>query len=285
MNSKALFRKALESLTLDDREEATSILYRVFEHLFKITRTDILSEKSLTISDDQQNSLENIIVRLNTHEPLQYVLGFEFFYSRIFYVDRSVLIPRPETEELIHVVKAFAQNRPTPISVLDVGTGSGCIPITLALEITESKVFAIDISEEALNTAKKNSDLHKTDVLFQRLDILNEKIPFQNLDVIVSNPPYIALEERDAMNKNVVDYEPHIALFVSDSNPLTFYQQIAEKSKEALKPGGLLAVEINERFGSEVAELLMKNGFSDVVIIKDLSGKDRIVKGIMKQLI
>jgi release factor glutamine methyltransferase len=191
-------------------------------------------------------------------------------------VNSAVLIPRPETEELISELKSILRYS---ASILDIGTGSGCISITLALELRGSKVFATDVSDQALSLSKENNTRLGATVQFLKHDILHEEIPFSGLDVIVSNPPYIVFSEKEQMQPNVVNFEPHLALFVPENDPLIFYKKIASKAYAALKAGGLLCVEINERFGGEVAKLFLDSGFEEIKIIRDLSGKERIVRG------
>jgi len=281
-NSKALFQDFINELTLNgNRDELQSIAYLVFDHVLSLSRLDILTNKEIAFTPEQKNKLKEIAIRLNKHEPVQYILEEAPFYGRSFKVNSSVLIPRPETEELIASILKLTANK-TQLHILDIGTGSGCIPITLALESKESKVYATDVSEQALTVATENSTRLQAHVNFIKHDILTEELPFENLDIIVSNPPYIALEEKSTMNSNVVEHEPHIALFVEDHDPLIFYRTIAQKAKHALRVGGLLIVEINERYGAEVAQLFIDNNFVEVDVIKDLSGKDRIVKGILK---
>jgi release factor glutamine methyltransferase len=206
-------------------------------------------------------------------------LGEAHFFGRSFRVNPNVLIPRPETEELILTTKKYLANKQNP-KILDIGTGSGCIPVTLALEIKNSEIFATDISEAALKTASENASLLRANVNFIRHDILREKLPFTELDLIVSNPPYITEREKAGMEKNVLDHEPGIALFVPDENPLLFYNAIASKAFAALATGGLLLTEINELFGNETAKVFFENGFDQIEILKDINGKNRIVKGV-----
>ncbi len=287
-NSKALFQDLVKQITLnEDQDEKHSMAYEILENVLGLSRTDILSEKQIEPSKIEAK-LSDVIKRVNQHEPIQYIFGEAYFFGRKFSVNPSVLIPRPETEELVRLIISEMKNRSihsieidSKIKILDIGTGSGCIPISLALEIPDSEVFAIDISEDALRIAKQNTTQLDANVQYSRLDILNDEIPFRNLDVMVSNPPYIAQSEKKDMSNNVVDHEPHIALFVEDEDALIFYNAIASKSKKVLRSGGLLAVEINERFGKEVADLFKHNNFQEIEIIKDLSGKDRIVKGIL----
>jgi release factor glutamine methyltransferase len=185
-----------------------------------------------------------------------------------------VLIPRPETELLVGEVLKTELNTPR---ILDIGTGSGCIAITLSLEIPNSKVYAIDVSQDSLNTAKNNSNKLGAEVTFILQDFINDSSSLDPVDLIVSNPPYIRNSEKASMKSNVLNYEPHQALFVSDQDPLIFYKAIASKSKALLNPSGKVFAEIHENFGYEVKDLFQANGFSEVKIIKDLDGKDRIV--------
>jgi release factor glutamine methyltransferase len=189
-----------------------------------------------------------------------------------------VLIPRPETEFLVEEVLKSTSN--TPGKILDIGTGSGCIAITLAKNLPQKTVIAFDISDDALQVASKNAKQLGANVTFHHVDILTSEIDFQELEFIVSNPPYVAASEKHAMNRNVLDHEPHLALFVPDSDPLIFYKVIAQKGLSALKSGGRIVVEINERFGKEVCDIFVQTGFTNARVIKDLQNKDRIVSVI-----
>lgn len=287
-NSKALFQDLVKQISLnEDQDEIHSIVYAILENILGLSRTDIQSEKLIDASKIEAK-LVDVVKRVNQHEPIQYILGQAYFFGRKFIVNSSVLIPRPETEELVSLIISEMKNRldgskgnNSKIKILDIGTGSGCIPVSLALEIADTDVFAVDISEDALHIAEQNANRLNANVQFSKLDILNDEIPFQNLDVVVSNPPYIARSEKKDMHNNVLDYEPHLALFVEEEDPLIFYNAIASKSKKVLTLGGLLAVEVNERFGKEVANIFKQNDFQKIEIIKDLSGKHRIVKGIL----
>ena len=282
MNSKTLFRDFVNGIELlESREEIHSMAYLVFENIFGLTRTAILAEESVNLNETTRNRLDEIVARINRFEPVQYILGESFFYGRSFNVDRAVLIPRPETEELIRLVIDFVRksNRKN-YRVLDIGTGSGCIAITLALELNDIEVFGTDTSSEALVTASANAEKLKASVKYLNHDVLNSKLPF-SVDIIASNPPYIGWDQFNTMSKNVVDYEPKVALFVDSEDPLLFYKAIAKRARESLTPGGLLAVEINERFGKEVQRLFLANDLVEVEIIQDTFGKDRIVKGVL----
>lgn len=220
-------------------------------------------------------ALKSDFEKLKSGMPIQYILGHGPFYGRDFLVTKDTLIPRNETEELVHLI--IKENPKPKLRILDIGTGTGCIPITLALEMNSPEVFAIDISEKALEVASENAENLHAKVDFSKCDILKEMPQIEDLDILVSNPPYIPLEEKGLMHPNVLDYEPDLALFVSDEDPLIFYRTIAEKGKSLLKPFGKIYFEINERFGNDVVKLLNSLGFQNTRILKDLNGKDRIV--------
>lgn len=281
-NSKTLFQDFVKRLTIEEsREELKSIAYLVFENVFGFTKTDVLVDKEIDLSPAEKNRLNEIAERINNHEPVQYILGECFFYGRIFKVNPSVLIPRPETEELVRCVIDFARRREKAnCGVLDIGTGSGCIATTLALELRGAKVFATDVSERALELASANAAMLGANVQFLQHNVLREALAF-SVDIVVSNPPYIAWNERSAMARNVTDYEPELALFVDSNDPLLFYKAIVNRAKESLSLNGLLAVEINERFGEDVRKLFAENDLREVEILQDALGKDRIVKGVL----
>jgi release factor glutamine methyltransferase len=277
-NSKELFNDLLRRITLnEDKGEIQSIIYLILENKFGLSKTDVLSEKKINTVD--HTHLDSIISRLNQDEPIQYILGSANFFGRSFGVNFSALIPRPETELLVDEIKSFTKSIKTPIRILDIGTGSGCIAISLALEIPNSIVTAIDISNDALICAKQNALALGGNVNFIELDIINEELTDQ-FDLIVSNPPYISAEEKKSMKPNVLAYEPHLALFAPLNDPLIFYRTIATKCKKNLTPNGSLWFEINEHFGEEIRNLLEVQGFKDVQILKDLDGKDRMIKAL-----
>lgn len=284
-NSTSLIQEVVTRLHLNDTpEEIRSIAELLFEHLFGLSRTDIMAGKSVAVGEDTVAELQKMVDRLNKGEPVQYVLGQAEFYGRKFHVNPSVLIPRPETEELVRAVVEYERelrlgSRNEPLRVLDIGTGSGCIPVTLFHEAAPAEIYATDKSTAALAVAVGNADTYGAKITFIENDILKGKLPVSGLDVIVSNPPYVTEKEKREMKSNVVEFEPHEALFVSDVDPLIFYKAIARQSKEVLKSEGMLAVEINEKFGKEVAALLVENGFARVAIVKDVAGKDRLVTG------
>lgn len=282
-NSKTVFQDFIANITLkESNDEIKSIAHLVFAKVLGLDRTDILTAKPTILTSEQEDELYSIAQRINKHEPVQYILGEVEFFGRLFKVNGSVLIPRPETEYLIHEILHYANlQKKHNLKIMDIGTGSGCIPITLKKELPEAFVTATDISIDALTVARDNAAILNAPVEFIQHDILTQDIPLGELDVVVSNPPYITQTEEAAMSRNVLQYEPHLALFVPDDDALKFYKAITIKAREVLTGGGLLIVEINERFGNETAALLKANHFHHVAIIKDLDGKDRIVKGIV----
>ena len=236
---------------------------------------DIYMGKDIILSECKQRELENIIFRLQKNEPIQYIRGFAEFDGRRFKVAPGVLIPRPETVELVELV---ARENTDACRLLDIGTGSGCIAISLDKRLPDAKVEAWDISEEALAIAYTNNKELEAEVMFLQRDVLSddwEKTP--SFDVIVSNPPYVTEAEKNGMDANVLDWEPELALFVPDDDPLRFYRRIADLGRELLLPGGRLYFEINQAYGLETAHMLEMNQYRDVRVIKDIFGKDRIV--------
>lgn len=281
-NSKTLFQELISIIRInEDKDEVRAIALLIMEKVFNLTRSDIMAEKMIPCTTPVQHRLEGIVERLNSGEPLQYILEEASFFGRIFFVTPAVLIPRPETEELTRLVIDHIRLLSNP-KVLDIGTGSGCIAITIALENPGATVSATDISQDALKVAGINSERLLAKVDFHVHDILSEDLTFKNIDVVVSNPPYISAMEKNSMRSSVYDHEPSLALFVEEKDPLIFYRTIAEKASAILKSGGLLAFEINERFGKQVAELVLANGFVNVKVTADLFGKERIVTGILK---
>ncbi|WP_420576976.1 peptide chain release factor N(5)-glutamine methyltransferase [Ekhidna sp.] len=273
-NVKQIWQETAKQLEkVYDQREAGNISYLLLEDLFDVSRASILSAESL---DVDHAKLKQAINRLLNHEPLQYVTGVADFYGRKFRMAPGALIPRPETEELVDLI--VKENRIEKPKVLDVGVGSGCIAIALALEL-KGEVFGTDISEEALSIARSNADRLNANVDLIQSDILSERLPVNELDILVSNPPYIPQKEFEQMAKNVTNHEPELALFVPDDDPLIFYKRIAKEGLKSLKRGGKLYFEIHERFGSEVKMGLKKAGYSDVVVHKDMQGKDRMVSG------
>lgn len=277
-NTRDLFNKLINQLTISEpREEKEAIIRWALEHELNLRPTDIMVARE--ISYDAKR-FEEIILRLNLYEPVQYIFGETSFFGRSFKVNPSVLIPRPETEVLIKTIKDHFENFRGKVTLLDIGTGSGCIATTLALEIPESEIYATDISEEALAVARENAKALKAHITFTRHDIIKEPISWQNLDAVVSNPPYVPEQERSTLRENVINYEPHLALFSGGDSALIFYEVIAQKAWRALREGGLLITEINEHYGPETGDLFLSIGYKQVRIHKDLTGRDRIVSGI-----
>jgi len=279
-DSRELFKFYSEKLKeIYSEQEAKSITFWLMEFYLGATRKDILANKQWeTISN---SGIEEAYQKVLAGIPIQQVTGLGPFYGREFIVNSNVLIPRNETEELVHLI--ITENKLPYPKILDIGTGSGCIAITLALEIPGAQVSSIDISAKALDTAKKNAALHKTTVGLQQLDILSEELPFIDLDIIVSNPPYVRESEKSAMHLNVLHHEPHLALFVRDEDPLIFYREIALKAGQALKDRGRLYFEINEALAEDTKLLMEAFGFCEVKIIQDLNGKMRMASGILKE--
>ena len=259
--------------------EAKAIVRYVLDMRFGLSATDVYCGKVTQLSADECLELEKIIVRLSAAEPVQYVLGCADFCGRTFRVAPGVLIPRPETEELVRmVVGDSADDRPStfsPFSVLDIGTGSGCIAVTLSADIPGASVTAWDISGEALSIAERNAGGLGANVLFALQDALSPPDDADKWNVIVSNPPYICDNERVSMERNVLEHEPHTALFVPDDNPLLFYRSIAAYAVKALKPGGRLYFEINPIYSDELAVMLRGMGLGRVRIVEDGYGKER----------
>ena len=255
----------------------------LLECRFNLSFTDICAGALERMGTKEQALLENLMLRLEQGEPIQYVIGVANFCNRDFAVEPDVLIPRPETEELCYWIMQDAKNTPpTPKgkTILDIGTGSGCIAITLALDIPQTKVTAWDISREALVVAQRNADkLCCANVMFQERDVLSKNEDDNSLyDIIVSNPPYICKKEATEMEANVLEHEPHTALFVPDDDPLLFYRNIADYSAKALKPNGLLYFELNPLYAEETKEMLAEKNFVNIIIKEDQFGKHRMIR-------
>ena len=259
---------------LYETSEAKAIIRWVLDVRFGLSMTDILCGKVSELSATDQKGLEDIMQRLEKGEPVQYIIGVGDFCGRQFHVAPGVLIPRPETEELCRWIVEKSGDK---TCILDIGTGSGCIAITLALEIPEATVTAWDISDEALKIAQKNAKALGVNVRFERQDILNNP-PDACYDLIVSNPPYIQPKESDGMAKNVLDYEPHQALFTPDDQPVIFYQRIGDYAWQHLKSEGELYFELNPLTANEVSDYLNCLGFSKIEIRQDQFGKQRFLK-------
>lgn len=279
MEIRKLFKDySIQLQPIYSNHEAESLVWWLFDHFLGITRMDILQERQVEVPP----ALEQAMGKLLEGMPVQHITGSAPFYGRDFQVSPSVLIPRNETEELVHLI--IKENKSPDLRILDVGTGSGCIPITLALEMDESKITAVDVSDSALALAKFNSEVHgaASSINLILSNVLQEELPVADLDILVSNPPYIRESEKSLMHRNVLEHEPHVALFVPDSDPLVFYRAISKKAKEALKPRGKLYFEINEALGKQVVDLLAALDYTKIRLIKDLNGKDRIVAAVKR---
>jgi release factor glutamine methyltransferase len=257
--------------------EIKSFSNLIIEKVSGFSRTEIIVNKNTLFSVEQRHVIENFIEKLKEYVPIQYILGETEFFGLPFQVNESVLIPRPETEELVDWIRNENDRNANP-GILDIGTGSGCIAISLKHEFTNATVDAFDISEKALETAQNNATLNKLEVNFSKVDILNTPEMEQKWDIIVSNPPYVTELEKSEISPNVLDYEPHLALFVPDNNPLLFYRSIAIFAQQHLKPRGKLYFEINRQFGKATVDLLTAMGFGNVELRKDISGNDRMVR-------
>ena len=262
--------------------EANALIMILLEHYFGIDRMKIALEPEMRLSESEMLTLHFAVKELLKNKPIQYIIGETEFCGMRFFVDENVLIPRPETEEMVMMIAHSVETMCTSsVHILDIGTGSGCIAISLAKLLKNSVVTAVDVSEKALEVAKKNAELNGIDVQFILDDILNPKKPElidNQYDIIVSNPPYVCESEKSEMRANVLDYEPSTALFVSDNDPLVFYRKILEFAKKSLKPDGEVWFEINEKFGTEMNNLCQEKGFQNVEIIKDFRERDRILR-------
>ena len=280
----AVWKWFVEHISLNYNElEARAIGRLVFECYLNISATDFALNRDIRISESKIIELWRVLKQLNNDVPVQYITGQAFFRELVLEVNNNVLIPRSETEELVEwVVEDFSEMGHNPnrsLQLWDIGTGSGAIAISLAKELKDSRVFASDINQEALEVARKNAERNQTSVDLWLHDILKDPVPEKSFNCIVSNPPYVRESEKAFMQKNVLDYEPHQALFVSDNDPLLYYSSIVSAAKATLTPTGALYVEINESLGSETAKLFGQNGFLAVEIRKDIHGKERMVKG------
>ena len=265
-------------------DEANALIIILLEHYFGIDRVKLAMEPELRLSESEMLTLHFAVKELLKNKPVQYIMGETEFCGMRFLVDENVLIPRPETEEMVQMIvvrtgcDVETDGRP---SILDIGSGSGCIAISLAKLLKNSIVTAVDISEKALEIAKKNAEANGVDVRFVLDDILNPQNPElldNQFDIIVSNPPYVCESEKSEMRANVLDYEPSTALFVSNNDPLIFYRKILEFAQKTLKPNGQVWFEINEKFGPEMKNLCHEKGFKNVEIIKDFRDRDRILR-------
>ena len=275
---KSIYIQLTEGISINyPLNEAKSIAKVLLESAGYST-SDLITKSTDILNQQKLEYLEMALERLQNNEPVQYIIGATAFYGLNLIVDPSVLIPRQETEELVDLI--IKENRNTRARILDIGTGSGCIALSLKKNIPEAKVDALDYSKSALDVALQNAKSLDLNVHFHHLDILHEAILPGEYDIIVSNPPYITESEKSEILGNVLHHEPHDALFIPDHSPLIFYECIIELSRRHLNKGGNLYFEINERLGREVRTLLNESGFQNVRIIKDLNGKDRFAAGL-----
>ncbi|TMM28633.1 peptide chain release factor N(5)-glutamine methyltransferase [Polaribacter aestuariivivens] len=263
--------------------EIDSFFNIIIEEKLNLQRIDTVLKPNFVINNNIETDLKSITKRLQKEEPIQYILEKTTFYGYPFLVNKNTLIPRPETEELVEwVLKEIEEkrkkNKLENISILDIGTGTGCIPISLAKNLQKVTISAIDISSEALKIAKKNAVLNNVDINYIELNILKAEKLSESYDIIISNPPYVRQLEKKEIHNNVLKNEPHLALFVSNENPLIFYKKIADLAKNHLNKNGLLFFEINQYLGKETAEMLKKKGFSNIELKKDLFENDRMIK-------
>ena len=256
-------------------EEVRALTMLICCDILGFDALDIYMGKDITLSECKQRELENIIFRLQKNEPIQYIRGIAQFYGRQFRVAPGVLVPRPETSELVDLI---IKENPEAKSILDIGTGSGCISISLSKELPDAMVTAWDISEEALEIARWNNERLSGRVIFEKQDVLSDSgSETQRYDVIVSNPPYVTEKEKADMDPNVLEWEPDLALFVPDDDPLLFYRHIVVLAQKLLNQGGKLYFEINQAYGAEMVRLLEMNHYHNIRVIKDLFENDRIV--------
>lgn len=273
--AQQIFNQISESISpYYEYSEASSISRWICEELFSLQWHDILQNKKLKISGNQQKMLNHILERIQKYEPLQYILGNSYFYGLKIFVNQHVLIPRPETEELVDLI--IKKKSRFYGKILDIGTGTGCIAIALKKNMPQMEVFALDSSSNAIEIAQRNADHQQVNIYFLELNILKDEIPPLDFDIWVSNPPYVRYSEKKMMRQNVLSFEPEEALFVSDDHPLIFYEEIMRQASGNLKKGGELFFEINELFGDAIKILFCKYGFENPKVVKDLSGKDRI---------
>lgn len=259
------------------KSEINSFYFILLQHYGNYTTADVLANADTLLTDNIKQSIQQAITELQTAKPIQYILGETEFFSNRFFVDENVLIPRPETEELVDWVLQTYPDKNYPLHILDIGTGSGCIAISLAKFLPKSVVTAIDVSPKAIAVAQRNAERNGTKIQFLQCDILQTETLPEKYDVIISNPPYVRELEKSEMHNNVLSYEPHLALFVPNEHPLLFYEQIATLAQQYLTPKGTLFFEINQYLATEMQEMLTKKNFTQITIRQDLSGNDRML--------
>ena len=275
---RTFFNKELSDLY--PKTEIDAFFFRLIEDKLNFQVTDVFTKPDFLISEEHLAFMNKVLYRLQKEEPIQYILGTINFYGLDFKVTKDVLIPRPETEELVSWVLEELKNRKEEVSILDIGTGSGCIPISIKKNTELTKISAIDVSKEALTIAKENAKVNGATINFITQDILQTDSLPQKYDIIISNPPYVRELEKEEMQNNVLQNEPNLALFVTNDDPLLFYNKIGDLAKNHLTNNGVLFFEINQYLGKETKALLEKKGFYDVTLKKDLFGNDRMIKAL-----
>ena len=272
------FKRKLKDI-YDDRE-IENIFYLMCDYQFGVSKVMVRTQGK-RLSESELLKIRSVVRRLQEHEPIQQIIGETEFCGCRIKLNKNVLIPRPETEELVRLVTTSID---PGINIVDIGTGSGCIPIAIKKTFPSASIFGIDVSEEAVQLAESNAELNELEINFKCLDILEEDLSdLPKFDCIVSNPPYIPFSDKEQMNQNVLEYEPHIALFVPNDDALIFYKRIAELGLDFLNNEGKLFFEIHEDLGESVKDLLQRIGYRDVVIHKDLQGKDRFASAILNR--
>lgn len=275
---KAIFHKELDSLY--SKEEVDNFFFMLMEHYLRLSRLDLALLPGLVLTRSEEQPLFGGLAQLRLERPIQYIIGKTHFFGMEFNVDENVLIPRPETEELVQWVLSDMSHQNSEPCILDIGTGSGCIAVALAKNRPSAKINAIDVSEGALMMAKCNALKNSVSVTFLLADILQWETLPNKFDIIVSNPPYVREQEKQQMRANVLKHEPELALFVPNKDPLVFYRKIAAFAQQHLKPNGVLYLEINQYLGKETEQLLKDMDFSEIELRKDSYGHDRMLKGV-----
>jgi release factor glutamine methyltransferase len=282
VSSKALYVQIVNELIPGYGEAEARQLTKILLHTqLNIPFEKILVDETFSVDEKSLKDLDQKIGQLVNFEPIQYVLGVAHFYGRDFYVDKNVLIPRQETEELVKEI--LIDNTRKGLQILDIGSGSGCIGLTLGLELNEAQITLLDVDRSAMDVSMKNANQYQLGITYLLEDVLELDALPGKYDIIVSNPPYVTEKEKRLMHKNVLNHEPDKALFVPDDDPLIFYQKIIELSRSSLKPKGRLYFEINENYGMEMIRLCERSGSSSVRLMQDLNGKDRFIKAVFDQ--
>ncbi|MGX7666912.1 peptide chain release factor N(5)-glutamine methyltransferase [Flavobacterium pedocola] len=275
---------AQELASIYDEQEIDSFFFILLEAFHDMKRVDLVLNPDFELDGMQVLQWETVLDQLKKQKPIQYILGETEFYGLPFFVNENTLIPRPETEELVDWIlkESKVKSQESEVKILDIGTGTGCIAIALAKNLPNAKVFAIDVSEKALEVARRNAKRNGVEVEFLHQSVLETNDLGQTFDIIVSNPPYVRELEKEEIKKNVLDYEPHLALFVEDTDALVFYRKISELAIKNLSENGQLYFEINQYLGNEMKQLLQRLNFRNIELRKDIYGNDRMVKGTLQ---